>query len=63
MKASPRREELVGGSVVMGEGSAAGGNGRGGLGGKETERERLARLLKERSHSRRAGGRGAKSNR
>jgi len=44
----------------MGEGSAADGNGRGGLGGKVTERERLARLLKERSHSRRAG---AKSNR
>ncbi|CAM9731448.1 unnamed protein product, partial [Hapterophycus canaliculatus] len=64
VKSGPRREELVGGSVVMGEGSAgpaSGGNGRGG--GKETERERLARRLKERSHSRRAGSKGTKSGR
>lgn len=64
VKSGPRREELVGGSVVMGEGSAGpatGGNGRGG--GKETERERLARRLKERSHSRRAGSKGAKTGR
>eukprot|EP00903_Cladosiphon_okamuranus_P019223 g17677.t1 len=61
VKASPRREELVGGSVVMGEsraGPAGGGGGNGRGAGKETERERLARRLKERSHSRRAGGRG-----
>ncbi|CAN0273045.1 unnamed protein product [Ectocarpus sp. 4 AP-2014] len=64
VKSSPRRQEIVGGSVVMEEGSAgaaSGGNGRGGA--KETERERLARRLKERSHSRRAGSRGAKPNR
>ncbi|CAM9874380.1 unnamed protein product [Ectocarpus sp. 6 AP-2014] len=64
VKSSPRRQEIVGGSVVMEEGSAGaagGGNGRGGA--KETERERLARRLKERSHSRRAGSGGAKPNR
>lgn len=64
VKSGPRREELVGGSVVMGEGSAgpvSSGNGRGG--GKETERERLARRLKERSHSRRAGSKGTKPGR
>ncbi|CAN0035496.1 unnamed protein product [Ectocarpus sp. 12 AP-2014] len=64
VKSSPRRQEIVGGSVVMEEGSAGaagGGNGRGGA--KETERERLARRLKERSHSRRAGSTGAKPNR
>eukprot|EP00752_Nemacystus_decipiens_P008279 g7402.t1 len=51
VKASPRREELVGGSVVMGgssAGSAGGGAGTGRGAGRETERERLARRLKER---------------
>lgn len=61
VKSSPRHEELVGGSVVMGEspaGPAGGGGGNGRGAGKETERERLARRLKERSHSRRAGSTG-----
>lgn len=63
VKSSPRREELVGGSVVMGEGSGGAAGGKGRAGGKETERERLVRRLKERSNSRRAGGRGTKPSR
>lgn len=61
VKSSPRREELVGGSVVMGEGAASAGGVRGGS--KETERQRLARRLRERTNTRRTGGGGAKPNR
>lgn len=52
MKCSPQHEELVGGSVVMG-----GGGGR--VASRESEREKLARRLKELSNARK----GAKMHR
>ena len=52
MKSSPQREELVGGSVVMGDGTGSDGGRRAGP-SRESDREKLARRLKELSNARR----------
>lgn len=50
------QEEIVGGSVVVGDTQGSTGSGK--AEGKETEKDRLSRRLKEFSNARKAGGGG-----